>query len=200
MGLLGCLRQRHRCPAPCPARYEAPPRDGVAPGRSIPRNGQPGAHAFAPGAGARIVAFSRYVSARTPRGRHGALPRLDRPAGRRRGRTAAGASNTGDIHGHYVRAQAAHPAHRRRGGRCRPRAGRRGRSPPPRSQGQTVYSGPASSYSVIGKAEDAYFRKVNDERRRRRPQAAAAVARRCLQPAQDGRADPAAWWSARRWR
>lgn len=30
--------------------------------------------------------------------------------------------------------------------------------------GQTMpYSGPASSYSVIGRAEDAYFRKVNEE-------------------------------------
>ena len=32
------------------------------------------------------------------------------------------------------------------------------------------YSGPASAYGVIGKTEDAYFKKINERRRHQRPQ------------------------------
>jgi branched-chain amino acid transport system substrate-binding protein len=46
--------------------------------------------------------------------------------------------------------------------------------------GQTLpYSGPVSGFGIIGRAQEAYFAKVNAE-----------GARRCLFAAQDGRADP----------
>jgi len=54
------------------------------------------------------------------------------------------------------------------------------------------YSGPASAYGVIGKTEAAYFKKIQRCRRHQRPQDQLHFLRRCLQPAEDGRAGPQA--------
>ena len=48
------------------------------------------------------------------------------------------------------------------------------------------YSGPASAYGTIGKAEAAYFKMVNERGRHQRPQDQLHQPRRRLQPAEDG--------------
>jgi ABC-type branched-subunit amino acid transport system substrate-binding protein len=58
--------------------------------------------------------------------------------------------------------------------------------------GQTIpYSGPGSSYATIGRAQTAYFAKVNAEGGINGPQGRAAQSGRRLQPAQNRRADRA---------
>ena len=56
--------------------------------------------------------------------------------------------------------------------------------------GQTMpYSGPASAYGVIGKADIAYFKMINEQGGDQRPQDQSDQPRRWLQPAEDRRAD-----------
>ena len=56
--------------------------------------------------------------------------------------------------------------------------------------GQTMpYSGPASAYGVIGSAEAAYFKMINEQGGDQRPQDQPDQPRRRLQPAEDRRAD-----------
>ena len=54
------------------------------------------------------------------------------------------------------------------------------------------YSGPASAYGVIGKADAAYFKMINDQGGINGRKINLHQPRRRLQPAQDGRADPQA--------
>jgi hypothetical protein len=56
--------------------------------------------------------------------------------------------------------------------------------------GQTLpYSGPASGFGIIGRAQEAYFEKINAEGGYQRPQDQVHQPRRRVLAAQDGRAD-----------
>ena len=60
------------------------------------------------------------------------------------------------------------------------------------------YSGPASAYGTIGKAEAAYFKMINDAGRHQRPQDQLHQPGRRLQPAEDRGEDRGAWSSRTR--